>query len=285
MERRHKKTLLAKSPRKVGRTKPAAAGSVRAAAMHAMASQSPSSMPEQLDEGHSRHVDAGPSTTPSQRDSQTTRPKRSGKSAEAIDDDANNANGNKRRLVYVLGHSFIRRLHRYVLSESGHRSFRLNDFDIIMKGFSGANISRLRQYTATGRQIGLTGSSVILQIGVSDLNSPYVQPVALAREIITFARELVNERGVASITICQLLHRRQSLLSRHILRLNYNILVDEVNRELSFLCTFFPKMTFLEHKRMKDNWEDLLDADGTHLNRDGIKKYFRSIRGAIMHVK
>ena len=213
MERRHKKTLLAKSPRKVGRTKPAAAGSVRAAAMHAtgMASQSPSSMPEQLDEGHSRHVDAGPSTTPSQRDSQTTRLERSGKSAEVMDDDANNANvnGNKRRLVYVLGHSFIRRLHRYVLSESGHRSFRLNDFDINMKGFSGANISRLRQYTATWRQIGLTGSSVILQIGGNDLNSPYVQP---------FARELVNERGVtvASITICQLLHRRQSLLSRHI---------------------------------------------------------------------
>ena len=109
----------------------------------------------------------------------------------------------------------------------------------------------------------MTGSSVILQIGGNDLNSPHVQSVALAMEIITFARELVNERSVASITICQLLHIRQSLSSRHILRLSYNLLVDEVNRELSFLCTFFPKLTFLEHKRMKDNWEDLPDADGT----------------------
>ena len=104
------------------------------------------------------------------------------------------------------GHSYIRRLHCYVLS--GHRSFTLNYFDILIRLFSAvAIISRLRQFTTTGRQTGLTGSSVILQTGGRYLNSPHVQPVALAREIFT---------------ICQLLH---------ILRLNYNLLVDEVNRE------------------------------------------------------
>ena len=49
---------------------------------------------------------------------------------------------------------------------------------------------------------------MILQIGGNDLNSPHLQPVPLAREIVNFARELVNEGGVISVTVCQLLYRK-----------------------------------------------------------------------------
>ena len=74
------------------------------------------------------------------------------------------------------------------------------------------------------------------------------------------------------------------MLSRFVLRRHYNLLVDQVNREFKFLCEFFPKLRFLTHKRMKDNWEDLLSMDGTHLNFQGNNKYFRSSRGAVLHV-
>ena len=54
-----------------------------------------------------------------------------------------------------------------------------------------------------------------------------------------------------------------------ILSQNYNLLVDDVNEELAFLCEFFNKVKFLVH--YKDNWEKLLDSDGTHLNEKGKK--------------
>jgi hypothetical protein len=39
--------------------------------------------------------------------------------------------------------------------------------------------------------------------------------------------------------------------------------------------------------RHRGFWTDFshLDSDGVHLNDDGMKKYFRSIRSAIIHAK
>ena len=69
-----------------------------------------------------------------------------GKSVGPDDDvQPGNNNSTKRRCVYVLGHSFVRRLSRYAFSQSGHRprSFNLKYFRVIMRGLSGAHISTL----------------------------------------------------------------------------------------------------------------------------------------------
>ena len=74
-----------------------------------------------------------------------------GKSVRPDDDvQPGHNNSTKRRCVYVLGHSFVRRLSRYAFSQSGHRprSFNLKDFRVIMRGLSGAHISMLRRFTA-----------------------------------------------------------------------------------------------------------------------------------------
>ena len=47
-----------------------------------------------------------------------------------------------RRLVFLLGHSFVRRLEQYIFSDN--KSFNLEDFNVVMKGFSGAHMSTLQ---------------------------------------------------------------------------------------------------------------------------------------------
>ena len=141
----------------------------------------------------------------------------------------------------------MRRLEQYIFSDN--KSFNLEDFNVVMKGFSGAHMSTL-QYFAQSHSEDLLGSSVILQIGGNDLNSPHVEPVQLAREIVNFSRNLVNNKGMISVTVLKLFYRVQSVSSRFVLTQHYNLLVDQVNKELEFLCEFFPKLRFLTHKRM-----------------------------------
>ena len=146
-------------------------------------------------------------------------------------------------------------------------------------GWSGATVNRLLTNIS---HLSLRGSSVIIQIRGSDLNSETVQPVQLACQIINLDRDLVNEQGVHSVTICKLLYWTQSISSRFVLWSNYNNLVDKVNSEIDFLCSFFPKLNVWSHVRIINNW--LLDQDGTHLNESGMKRYFISIRGATMRI-
>ena len=54
--------------------------------------------------------------------------------------------------------------------------------------------------------------------------------------------------------------------------------------QIDFLCSFFPKLNVWSHVRIINNWLKLLDQDGTHLNESGMKRYFRSIRGATMRI-
>ena len=109
-----------------------------------------------------------------------------------------------------------------------------------------------------------------------------MHPVELANEILNLAHRLMSEKGVKTVHVFQLLYRRRAVSSRFILRAGYNSLVDRVNRELEFLCQFFPKITFWKHKKMSTNWHLMSNHDGTHLNDFGSKKYYRSIRGAVI---
>lgn len=186
--------------------------------------------------------------------------------------------------LFVFGHSFVRRLDKYVRNRIPGGFSDLGE--VSLRGFSGANVHRIMAETVDDNSLYLTlrDSHVLLQIGGNDLNSDGVSPVQLAREILNVARRLINEKRVRSVCICQLLYRRQSSASRFVLRRDYNRLVDEVNRELKFLCSFFPRIKFWSHKRMLVNWRMYLHKDGTHLNCHGQKKYYRSMRGAMTHM-
>ena len=109
----------------------------------------------------------------------------------------------------------------------------------------------------------------------------------MARDIVKFARKLISQNGAMAVTIGQLMYKSQSKSSRFILREGYNSIVNEVNKELTFLCSFFPVLRFWSHVDLTDTkCLDFISDNGTRLNSKGMIKYFRSMRGGgIMHLK
>ena len=103
----------------------------------------------------------------------------------------------------------------------------------------------------------------------------------MARDIVKFARKLFSQNGAMSVTVGQLMYRSQSK-SSFILREGYSSIVNEVNKELTYLCSFFPVLRFWSHVNLTDTkCLDFILDDGTRLNSKGMIKYFRSMRGAL----
>ena len=186
----------------------------------------------------------------------------------------------QRHNVFVLGHSYVLRLNNYV---NTNVNGGLGDLgDVHLEGIPGANVPRIWDNVRLNPILtNLHNSFVILQIGGNDLDAINVHPVELANEILNLARRLMSENGVKTVHVCQLLYRRQAVSSRFFLGAGYNS-GGSCKRELEFLCQFFPKIIFWKHKKMSSNWHLMLNHDRTHLNDFNSKKYYRSIRGAVI---
>ena len=93
-----------------------------------------------------------------------------------------------------------------------------------------------------------TTDRLILQIGENDINCVSCEPIQLARHILRVARDCLDRGNVECVCICQLMYRAAPLSSgsrsaaRHPLRVGYNGLIDDVNRELRRLIFFFPRI-------------------------------------------
>ena len=202
-------------------------------------------------------------------------------SLQSRQDDAVPSFGPQFAQVMVKGHSFVNRLQSYVHIHKPHTFSGINS-KVELLGRSGAHLRHM-EAKLNSDSTKFKDSYVVLQIGGNDLNSDEVVPRQLAREIVNLARKLVNDMGIRYVTICQLLYRKQTIAARFVLRQNYNLLVKQVNLELDFLCTFFPKIRFWTHKRMNEKWQHYLSHDGVHLNEQGTVRFCRSVRGAVLH--
>ena len=137
--------------------------------------------------------------------------------------------------IIVFGHSYVKRL-KYYVKDNNLGLFK-EVGNVKFWGFSGAHVPRLIEKADQFEHV-LKDSHVILQIGGNDLNSDRVNPETLAEEILNLARRLINQKGVHSVCIGQLLYRSQSRGSRFILRRRYNIMVDILNKKLQFYVNF-----------------------------------------------
>ena len=97
------------------------------------------------------------------------------------------------------------------------------------------------------------------------------------RDILRVARDCLDRGNVEFVCICQLMYRAAALwlssgsrsAARHPLRVGYNGLIDDVNRELRRLIFFFPRIHFWKHRGMLLDGCSLLGADGRHLEPRG----------------
>jgi hypothetical protein len=107
----------------------------------------------------------------------------------------------------------------------------------------------------------------------------------VAKEVFSFANFLHHSLHCKVVIIGQLLWRDPS--KSHRVDQDYNNRVVAANTTLLNYCNNMeacPNVIFWRHHGF---WQDLsfICDDGVHLNDDGMEKYFRSVRSAVLHAQ
>ena len=184
--------------------------------------------------------------------------------------------------VLIFGHSFIDRLQNSVracptlLSDFGLKQCIVN-----LAGFSGLCIGK--KLDQLSRILSLLFSDdgydiAILQLGSNDINTD-TTPVELGSRIVDFAKYLITSQGIKIVYICQIFTRQRP---RYIRPDHYEVLRQGVNDHLELLLHGDPHIKYWAHKRIFQSPLQLFLEDGVHLNVAGTKKFYKSLRQAII---
>ena len=191
------------------------------------------------------------------------------------------ANVHKQHVV-LLGHSFVRRLRDFMDSSDQHCNLRLNEtlFDITFRAQGGLTIPRLIHERKDLYNFTHACPNIVhLQIGGNDLSDKNTTTLSVANEIFSFAHFLHYGLHINIVVIGELLWRDPMRVHSE-----YNKNVTDTNSALYNMIQTdgIPNIIFWRHHGF---WKDFshICHDGVHLNDVGMKKYFRSIRNAVLH--
>ena len=174
----------------------------------------------------------------------------------------------------VLVDSFIRRLHEFVLGDPQHFSVNFHFMHravIKLHGIGGRTITKAIQHDLHVIE-SFNPDIVIIQLGSNDLTSETALPVGSA--IDDFVRLLHDVYHVQVIYVCQtimLLH--QSAFNRK---------AKLLTKYLRVVLEPIPYAHFWGHRGFWRPSNNISVRDGVYLNLKGQKKFYRSLRGAIL---
>ena len=189
--------------------------------------------------------------------------------------------------VWFWGHSFIRRLEQFCIQyyeDHGNMGLVPESHLVYFKSHSGAKVTDCRRDLKIIKQV--EAEMVFLDIGSNDLDTPDPQPHLLAREVVAIAHHILDTyEDVKVVVICEILFR--SIHSRYPLT-NPNFVCDahRYNNMIKILIeklseTYRNGIQFCHHRGLVENWSSFLE-DGVHLNLEGMRKYQKSLRRAIL---
>lgn len=176
--------------------------------------------------------------------------------------------------VLILGHSFIRRLHDFIESDSGHLdlTFHLTaSAHIRWRGVGGRTIAKTVKF-----DLGILHSFhpdiVIVQLGTNDLTSR--PPLQVGSAMEDFVHLLHDSYGVKDVCVCQTIRQRSAVV--------FNQRVDILTRYLRVVLEPIPYAIYWGHRGFWRARNSFFSADGIHLNSRGQYKLYRSLRGAVL---
>lgn len=187
----------------------------------------------------------------------------------------------------LIGSSHIERL-RIFLPENN--PFQLSDNpDVQFHGISGGRILRsdhVRSFEAEVERV--RPCRIIMQIDGNDLDSKDVKGdsripdldhiVLVVSKIAALARLFITRYHVNNVIVCQFLFRETT---RHVEVDTYNTMVLEANRLLKEMLKSDTQVHYWNLKGLKKG--ENIFVDGVHLSPISQAKYYRNIRGAIIH--
>ena len=181
--------------------------------------------------------------------------------------------------ILLVGHSFIRRLANYALStDSLNMGLSKGDCKITFVGRGGMTVPRLR-----GKAVQFLTSCrpdvIFLEIGTNDLST--ADPLRLAADVFELAQWLVS-RGVRRVVISQIFFRVIANGRRDVrVAADFNERVVAYNARMREHTLASADIEFWRHRGMWRNWENIL-IDGVHFTGEGNRRYFNSVRGALV---
>ena len=169
-------------------------------------------------------------------------------------------------LIFILGHSFIRRFDNFVAANPNlNHQFLLNNVATLKWRGVGAELQYDLPVVASSAP-----DIVILQLGTNDLSR--LDPLVVASSIEDFVTILHDTYNVKLICVCQTLLGSDPV---------FNTRVRALNKYVKTFLEALPYVSFGGHRGFWNASQIFLARDGIHLNRQGQYKLFRSLRGAI----
>ena len=184
--------------------------------------------------------------------------------------------------VLIVGHSFISRLaHDLTAVNYLDPSFDLIQCNIQCYGVSGAKVATLIDHPGLDNVIrDFQPKIIILQIGGNDICDNDLKPEKLACNIIDLMAALQEKYALELIVVCELFLR---YAPRNITPYQYEQKRNIVNQMLSIMLEDSRDVKFWKHLRLINSPLNINGHDGVHLSALGTKKFYRSIRLAVLH--
>ena len=185
--------------------------------------------------------------------------------------------------ILIIGHSFVRRLRDYLVRVYGqfnNLNIQYNVANIDWFSVGGATVETfLYQQLQVIEQY--HPDIVYIALGSNDLARWDADPVQVGTLIEDLVRQM-RHLNVSQVIVGQTIFRGEHGIPHQIL--DYNERVVYLNAYLSFALQddAIPGSFFWHHIGMWNNHLLVLGRDGTHLNRLGLHRYYRSVRGAIL---
>lgn len=185
--------------------------------------------------------------------------------------------------ILLLGHSFFRRLRDAACSSvypAIRQNFGLRNREIHFVCRGGWTVSNLEMIISQVRNSApnVQFSAAIIQMGGNDL-SPSCEPLELASKLEDLAQCLRDKLLIPTVFICEIFIRPSPR----------GISVAEYERKrlatMNYLATLLDnnaELRIWKHRRIFNSPNNMFLADGTHLNPTGLKKFYESIKLAII---
>lgn len=175
--------------------------------------------------------------------------------------------------VMILGHSFVRRLHKDLedkFDDRAKRDFDLQDAYIRLFGSGGRTVTKVLQYDLNNVVL-FAPDIIILDIGTNDLTVK--PPEKVGSDIDDLTRKLISDFSVSIVVVCSVIPRASST--------HFNEKARMLNHYLSVVIDS-PRLFYWQHCKLLKPKKPVLLADGVHLNPHGQYALYRSYRGAIL---
>lgn len=197
-----------------------------------------------------------------------------------------------------IGHSFIKRLDKWLTSNKNQFGMGLNVEEVNLNFQVGYTIPHLYSHIQSNSSLILDSEFVVIDIGGNDLSDDACDELILCEMLMALVRHIRSLNAKCIITVLQLLHRKHlnKPVICQLLRQRsgaccapnaidcYNKQVDGVNKLLKLKLPLMNNVFYWCHKSLWSHrkFSELYDSDGIHLSPAGMRKYARSVRGAVI---